>query len=108
MIKIFSKAVNSVCPINENDNGEVVNLANSFIVSFSKLSHLRNLRSKNAVNIIFSYLNINSIRNKFENFCELVAGNADILCICLNKTGPFVPEFSILNTGFSEAPTNGC
>ena len=26
-------------------------------------------------------LNINSIRNKFENVCELVAGNVDILCI---------------------------
>ena len=29
-------------------------------VSFSRVSHLRNLRLKNAGNIIFSYLNINS------------------------------------------------
>ena len=43
------------------------------------MSHLRNLRSKNAGNIIFSYLNTNSIKNKFENLCQLVAGNVDIL-----------------------------
>ena len=54
LIKTFSKAVNSVGPINENDNDEFLNLANSSIVSFSSVSHLRNLRSKNAVNIIFS------------------------------------------------------
>ena len=93
LIKNFSKAVNSVWLINENDNGEVLNLTNSFSVSFSRLSYLRNLWSKNAGNIIFSHLNINSMRNKFENLFKLVAGNVDILCIAETKLD--------LNTWFS-------
>ena len=93
LIKNLSKAVNSVWLINENDNGEVLNLTNSFSVSFSRLSYLRNLWSKNAGNIIFSHLNINSMRNKFENLFKLVAGNVDILCIAETKLD--------LNTWFS-------
>ena len=64
------------------------------------MSHLRNLRSKNAGNIIFSYLNINSIRNKFENLCELVAGNVDILCIAETKLDPSFPNSQFLIPGF--------
>ena len=44
LIKNFSKAVNSVWLINNNDNDEVLNLTNSSIVSFSRVSPLRNLR----------------------------------------------------------------
>ena len=100
LIKNFSKAVNSPWLINGNDNDEVLNLTNSSIVSFSSVSHLRNLRSKNAGNIIFSYLNINSIRNKFENLCELVAGNVDILCIAETKLDPSFPNSQFLIPGF--------
>ena len=64
------------------------------------MSHLRNLRSKNAGNIIFSYLNINSIRNKFENLCELVAGNVDILCIAETKLDHLFPNSPFLIPGF--------
>ena len=64
------------------------------------MSHLRNLRSKNAGNIIFSYLNINSIRNKFENLCELVAGNVDILCIVETKLDPSFPNSQFLIPDF--------
>ena len=60
------------------------------------MSHLRNLRSKNVGNIIFSYLNINSIRNKFENLCELVAGNVDILCIAETKLDPSLQNSQFL------------
>ena len=52
------------------------------------MHHLRNLRSKNAGNMIFSYLNIKSIRNMFKNLCELVADNVDILCIAETKLDP--------------------
>ena len=92
LVKYFSKAVNSVWLINENDNNEVLNLTNSFIVSFFSVSHLRNLRLKNAGNLIFSYLNINSTRNKFENLCKLVTGNVDILCIAETKLDSSFPR----------------
>ena len=100
LIKSFSKAVNSVWLINENDNGEVLNLTNNSIVSFSSVSHLSNLRLKNAGNIIFSYLNIISIRNKFENLCELVAGNVDILCTAKTKLDPSFFNLEFLIPGF--------
>ena len=100
LIKNFSKAVNSAWLINGNDNDEVLNLTNSSIVSFSSMSHLRNLRSKNAGNIIFSYLNINSIRNKFESPCELLSGNVDILCIAETKLDPSFPNSQFLIPGF--------
>ena len=64
------------------------------------MSHLRNLRSKTAGNITFSYLNINSIRDKFENHCELVAGNVDILCIAETKLDPLFPNSQFLILGF--------
>ena len=100
LIKNFSKAVNSVWLISENYKGEVLNPTNSSIVSFRRVPHLRNLRSKNTVNVIFSYLNINSIRNKFENPCKLVAGNVDILCIAETKLDPSFPNLQFLITVF--------
>ena len=42
---------------------------------------LRLNRSKYSRNIIFSHLNINSIRNKFENLKEPVSNHVDILVI---------------------------
>ena len=66
------------------------------------MSHLRNLRLKNAGNIIFSYLNINYIRNNFENLCELVAGNVDILCIAETKLDPSFPNSQFLIPGFQK------
>ena len=55
---------------------------------FHFMSHFRNFRSKNAGNMIFSYFNIKSIRNMFENLCELVADIVDILCIAETKLDP--------------------
>ena len=68
------------------------------------MSHLRNLRSKNAGNIIFSCLNINSLRNKFENLCELVAGNVDILCTAETKLDPSFSNSQFLIPGFHKPP----
>ena len=64
------------------------------------MSHLRDLRSENAGNIILSHLNINSVRNKFENRCELVVGNVDILCIAETKLDPLFPNSQFLIPGF--------
>ena len=100
LIKKFSKLVNSVWLIKENGNGEVHNLTNSSIVSFSKVSHLSSLKSENAGNIIFSYLNINSIRNKLGNLCQLVAGNVEILATAETKLDPLFPNLQFLIPGF--------
>ena len=49
---------------------------------------------------IFSYLNVNSISYKFENLCELVAGNADIICIAETKLDHSFPNSQFLIPGF--------
>ena len=59
------------------------------------MSHLGNLRSKNPKNIILSYININSIRNKFENLCDIVGNNVDVLSVAETKL-----NFSFLNAQF--------
>ena len=59
------------------------------------MSHLSNLRSKNPKNIIFSYINTNSIRNKFENLCDIVGNNVDVLSIAETKL-----DSSFLNAQF--------
>ena len=64
------------------------------------MSHLGNLRSKNAGNTIFYFLNINSIRNNFENLCELFAGNVDILRIARTKLDPSFLNSQFLIPGF--------
>ena len=46
---------------------------------------LKRLRHSHLNNVIFSYLNINSSRNKFGNLDNVVDRNIDILCIVETK-----------------------
>ena len=47
----------------------------------TELTDLRSLRIQNPHNIIFSYLNINSIRYKFDDLKTIINENLDISCI---------------------------
>ena len=47
-----------------------------------------NLRIKNSKNMIFSYIIINSIRNKFDNLCDLISKKVDILSVAETKLDP--------------------
>ena len=67
------------------------------------MSHLSNLRSKNPKNIIFSYININSLRNKFENLCDIVGNNVDALSIAETKLDSSFPIAQFLLPGFHES-----
>ena len=68
----------------------------------NNVSLLRNLRIKNPRNIIFSYININSIQNKFDNLCDLISKNVDILSVTENKLDPSFPNSQFLIPGFHE------
>ena len=46
---------------------------------------LKRLRHSHLNNVIFSYLNINSSRNKFGDLNKIVDGSNDILCIVETK-----------------------
>ena len=50
------------------------------------LDGLKCLRIRSHSNIIISYLNINSIRNKFDDIKLIIDENVDILCITETKT----------------------
>ena len=52
-------------------------------------SSLKTLRLNNPKNVIFSYLNINSIRNKMGSLREAVIENVDILAIAKTKIDEF-------------------
>ena len=57
---------------------------------------------KNPKNIIFSYININSIRNKFDNLCDLILKNIDILSVTETKLDPYFSNSQFLIPGFHE------
>ena len=61
----------------------------------SNVSHLDNPK-----NIIFSYININSIGNKFENLCEIIENNVDVLSIAETKFDSSFPNAQLVLPGF--------
>ena len=65
-----------------------------------ELNDLRSFRVKNPRNIIFAYLNINSIRNKFDNLKVIVNENIDILCIAESKIDKSFPTAQFLLPGY--------
>ena len=57
---------------------------------------------------MFAYLNINSIRNNFENLCSLLADKVDILTIAETKFDGFFPTNHYLTKPyFSNKCNNG-
>ena len=61
---------------------------------------LRLNRSKYSKNIIFSHLNINSIRNKFENLEEVVSNQVNILVIAETKIDKSLSTAQFIIEGF--------
>ena len=57
---------------------------------------------KSPKNIIFSYININSIRNKFDNLCDLISKNVGILSVAETKLDSSFPNSKFLILGFHE------
>ena len=53
---------------------------------------LSNLRSTNPSNLNFCYLNINSVRNKFTDFQEIVNGNVNVVSIAETKIDRSFPS----------------
>ena len=46
---------------------------------------LFDLKANNSSNLNFAYLNINSVRNRFENFTEIINGNVDVFTVVETK-----------------------
>ena len=84
LTKNFAKIVKSDW-LHRNINGQINNLTKDLSFIASNVSHLGNLRWKNPKNVIFLYININSIRNKFESLCDMLGNNVDVLSISETK-----------------------
>ena len=65
---------------------------------------LRLNRSKYSKNIIFSHLNVNSIRNKFENVKEVISNYVDIPVIAETKIDKSFPAAQFITEGFHKPP----
>ena len=61
---------------------------------------LKTLRLNNPKNVIFSYLKINSIRNKMGSLREVVMENVDILAIAETKIDESFPTAQFLLVGY--------
>ena len=99
LVKNFSQALkpNWLCSFNDSVADKTTNFASAS--NTSNVSLLRNLRMKNPKDKIFSYININSIPNNFENHCDLISKNVDILSVTETKLDPslfLIRNFSYL------------
>ena len=61
---------------------------------------LSDLRSNNPSNLNFCYLNINSVRNKFTDFQEIINGNVDIISIAETKIDASFPSAQFVLEGY--------
>ena len=57
---------------------------------------LRSYRVKNVGKLIFATLNINSIRNKFDELKSLIIGNIDVLVVTETKLDDSFPSAQFL------------
>ena len=61
---------------------------------------LSDLRSANPSNLNFCYLNINSVRNKFTDFQEIIIGNVDVVSIAETKIDTSFPSVQFVFEGY--------
>ena len=64
------------------------------------LAELKSLRIRNHNNVIFSYLNINSIRKKFDNLRLIIDEHVDILCVAETKIDNSFPTSQFSWSGY--------
>ena len=102
LVKHFSQALkpNSLCNFNDSVSDKTTNFASAN--NTRNVSLLRNFRMKNPKNITVSYININSIRNKFDNLCDLISKNVDILLVAETKLDASFSISQFLIPGFHE------
>ena len=60
-------------------------------------NELKRLRLNHPRNIIIGYLNINSVRNKFENFSQMIKTDLDVIIIQSNRKKVTIIGDSIVN-----------
>lgn len=67
-----------------------------------KVLSLKDLKYKNPENIILSYININSVRNKLDNLVTFLDGSVDVFSIAETKIDSSFPESQFCLKGFKK------
>ena len=83
-----------------DSDGEFIDTKISGNDEVSGLDSLKVVRLQNPKNLIFSYINKNSIRNKFGSLCSLILSHVDILPIAETKLGYSFPNAQFLIPNF--------
>ena len=65
-------------------------------------SELKQLRRRNISRVIVGYLNVNSIRNKFDTLKDMVSSNIDILTVAETKIDDSFPKEQFFMEGYSD------
>ena len=96
-----SMSANPTLPENNADPIILDNIDYSQIEPIDIETQLRFYRTKNLGKLIFSTLNINSLRNKFEEVKSLISGNIDVLVLNETKLDSSFPSEQFFIPGFS-------
>ncbi len=94
MVTVENIGSNNQCPCTEpimEDEGQL-----------DCYDEMKRLRLKYSKNIIIGYLNINSVRNKFENFSQMIKTDLDVIIIAETKLDKTFPKNQFLIEGFGE------
>ena len=70
--------------------------------NWKRNSELKNLRLKNVGRLVVGYLNINSVRNKFEGLKDFVSDHIDVLMVAETKIDKSFPNGQFFIQGYSE------
>ena len=62
---------------------------------------IKKLKQRNPSNLTCSYLNVNSIRNKFHNLIDMIDQNIDIICFAETKLDKSFPASNFLIPGYT-------
>ena len=96
--------IDSINEVIDNDTllgpSETSSLSTQTETEANCFDELKLLRLKYPRNVIISYININSIRNKFSGFSEMIGENVDILVIAETKIDSSFPTSQFLIDGF--------
>ena len=78
------------------------NYSNNTDLTEDVFHHLKKIGNEHPRNIIVSYININSIKNKFESFSSLIKENVDVLAIAETKLDDSFPTTQFEIQGFKK------
>ena len=93
MRNIFAKfySITAICRFSTLRSPRIIRDEVNSLDNQSDISEMKSLALKNPNNIIYSYLNINSVRNKFKKISNLISDNVEILIVAETKLGSSFP-----------------